>query len=169
MLLIAKQHTATMKRNFHICFFISFILCSALAILLIPQTSTPETCAPTPPDMLGPFYKPGAPERSVVGRGYILTGTVKSSVDCSPVRRAKIEFWLTGPDGNYGDDHRATVYSETSGTYRFESNEPKPYVGRPPHIHIRVSAEGFKVLVTQLYPKEGKSDAIFDLVLIPSR
>ena len=31
------------------------------------------SCKPAPPDVPGPFHKPGAPERSSVGKGYILS------------------------------------------------------------------------------------------------
>lgn len=126
-----------------------------------------NTCEPTRPDMLGPFYTPDAPERSSVGKGYVLTGVVRSSRDCSPIEGALIEFWLTGPDGQYDDEHRATLISEEKGRYRFESNYPPAYFGRPSHIHIRVSAKGFKTLVTQHYPEKGAKEAVFDLILIP--
>lgn len=128
-----------------------------------------ETCKPTEPDMLGPFYKSGAPVRAAVGKGYILSGIVKSSEDCSAIKGARIEFWLVNPEGSYDDEHRATVFSDAAGSYRFESNVPKPYFGRPSHIHIMVSAEGHKTLVTQHYPEKGKTRASFDLVLVPSR
>ena len=128
-----------------------------------------ETCKPTEPDMLGPFYKPGAPVRSAVGKGYVLTGMVKSAGDCSAIKGARIEFWLANPGGSYDDDHRATVFSDATGSYRFESNVPKPYFDRSPHIHIMVSAEGCSTLVTQHYPEKGKTRATLDLVLLPSR
>ena len=80
---------------------------------------------------------------------------------------AQIEFWLAGPGGDYDDDHRATVISDKSGKYDFESNLPKDYAFRPPHIHIRISAEGYKTLVTQHYPVKGKREGMFDLVLLP--
>lgn len=128
-----------------------------------------KTCTPTEPDMLGPFYKPDAPVRSSVGKGYVLSGAVKSSVNCAPIKGAQIEFWLAGPDGKYNDDHRATIFSDEQGSYRFESNIPGPYSGRPPHIHIKVSAKGFTTLITQHYPEEGKTSASFDLVLVPSQ
>ncbi|HXX56579.1 MAG TPA: hypothetical protein VEI96_01095 [Thermodesulfovibrionales bacterium] len=125
-----------------------------------------ETCKPTEPDMLGPFYKAGAPVRSSVGRGYVLNGVVRSSRDCSPIRGANIEFWLAGPDGKYDDNHRATVYADNAGAFRFESDYPGHYNDRPPHIHVRVSAAGFKTLVTQHYPEKSASGATLDLVLI---
>jgi protocatechuate 3,4-dioxygenase beta subunit len=139
----------------------------AVAMAAVPAFA--ETCKPTEPDMLGPMYKPDAPVRSAVGKGYVLSGAVKSSTDCSPVKGAKIEFWLAGPDKGYDDEHRATMFSDASGAYRFESNFPPGYFGRPPHIHVKVSAPGFKTLVTQHYPEKGHTQAVFDLVLVPER
>lgn len=136
---------------------------------LSAQIKSPPSpnCRLTPEDSLGPFYKPGAPVRSIVGKGYELTGRVKSVPDCSPVSGAMIEFWLAGPDGKYDDAHRAIVYSDEMGRYIFESNFPPRYSSRPPHIHIRVSAPGHKILVAQYYPKKGESKGAFDLVIAP--
>jgi protocatechuate 3,4-dioxygenase beta subunit len=123
-------------------------------------------CGPTTPDSLGPFYKPDAPLRNAVGEGYVLQGVVRSAVDCSPIANARIEFWLAGPNGNYDDGHRAATVTAT-GEYRFESNFPPSYASRPPHIHIRVSAGGYRTLVTQHYPKKGTTRGSMDLVLVP--
>jgi protocatechuate 3,4-dioxygenase beta subunit len=128
---------------------------------------TEAACEPTPPDALGPFYKPEAPLRTSVGKGYILAGAVKSSTDCSPIAGARLEFWLAGPNGQYDDDHRATIVTDDEGRYQFESTVPPPYSGRPAHIHIRASAPGSKTLVTQHYPAPGQNKAAFDLVLVP--
>jgi len=124
-------------------------------------------CTPTKPDSLGPFYQPSAPVRSSVDSGYVLSGTVKSTSNCSPVDGVRIEFWLANPDGEYDEAHRATIFSNESGAYWFESNFPPPYGSRPSHIHVRVTAEGFKPLITQHYPVAGRTEATFDLVLIP--
>jgi protocatechuate 3,4-dioxygenase beta subunit len=129
----------------------------------------PANCEPTQSDMLGPFYEPGAPVRTSVGRGHLLSGAVLAAGDCEPVRNARIEFWLANPRGEYDDAHRATVFSGQRGRYRFESNVPVPYGGRPPHIHVRATAPGFEELVTQHYPEPGHTDADFDLVLVPKR
>jgi protocatechuate 3,4-dioxygenase beta subunit len=122
-------------------------------------------CRATAPDSLGPFYEPGAPVRSKVGTGYVLRGRVLSAATCGQVRRARIEFWLVNDQGEYDDAHRATVFARGDGRYRFESNRPIAYGPRPPHIHIRVSARGFRTLVTQHYPREARASAVFDLVL----
>ncbi len=137
---------------------------------LVQPSATPEataqSCQPTAPDQEGPFYKAGAPLRDHVGEGYVLQGVVRSVEGCSPIAGAQIEFWMAGPDGQYTDDYRATMIVGEDGAYRFESNFPPPYSGRPSHIHVRVSAEGYQTLITQHYPKEGESSANFDLVLV---
>ncbi len=143
--------------------------CAALAVLALAAAAAAAEwrCRPTPADALGPFYQPNAPVRASVGKGYMLSGVVKSARDCAAIPGARIEFWLAGPSGDYDDDHRATVVAAGNGAYRFESNHPPKYSFRPPHIHVRVSAAGFKTLVTQHYPKEGQTQASFDLVLVP--
>jgi protocatechuate 3,4-dioxygenase beta subunit len=146
-----------------------------LSFLAISFPGIPErdvyaaTCAPTSTDELGPFYNPDAPARSSVGTGYLLQGIVRSSKDCGPVPGAVVELWLARPDGKYDNTHRATVVAGVSGAYRFESNVPPPYYGRPSHIHVRGSATGFVTLVTQHYPLAGRVNAVFDIVLAPSR
>jgi protocatechuate 3,4-dioxygenase beta subunit len=162
-----KSYPDVMKRLFS-----TIAISSILAISFpgIPKKDVlAATCAPTEEDALGPFYKPNAPTRLLVGKGYVLQGIVRSSADCAAVPGAVIELWLAGPDGGYDDAHRATIIADASAAYRFESNLPPPYVGRPPHIHLRVSAKGFVTLVTQHYPQLGKKQAVFDIVLVPSR
>lgn len=96
----------------------------------------------------------------------MLQGMVLASTSCVPIPGAQFEFWLAGPDGEYSDDYRATLLVDNQGIYRFESNPPPPYSGRPPHIHIRISAEGYQMLVTQDYPVQGEVGANFDIILI---
>lgn len=117
---------------------------------------------------MGPFYRPDAPYRQRVGTGYLLVGTVKDARDCGPIAGARIELWMTGPDGHYGEDWRASLLSAEQGTYYFVSNAPTDYGNRRPHIHIRVTAKGFAPLVTQHYPVKNAGLGTFDLVLRPS-
>ncbi|MHB8845177.1 MAG: dioxygenase family protein [Nitrospirota bacterium] len=126
-------------------------------------------CTPTEEDALGPFYKPDAPIRTSVGKGYVLQGVVRSAKDCAPLPGATIELWLAATDGDYDDAHRATIITDASAAYRFESNVPPHYYGRPPHIHLRVSAKGFRTLVTQHYASKGTVSADFDIVLVPAK
>ena len=145
------------------------LLTAAAAVVAGASEGAPATeavrCVPTRADALGPFYEPGAPRRNKVGTGYVLTGRVLGAPGCRPLRGARIEFWLVNEQGEYDDAHRATVLAGAGGRYRFQSNRPASYSGRPPHIHVRVSARGFRTLVTQHYPRAGRNRAVFNLVL----
>lgn len=145
------------------------LLLLLLSLAPVSTVALDYRCSPTPPDAEGPFYRPGAPVRNQIGKGYLLLGEVKSAADCQPIGGARIEIWMTGPDGHYDDRWRATAFSREDGRYFFESHFPAPYGSRPPHIHLVVNAPGFAELITQHYPVTGQGMAVFDLVLIPQR
>jgi protocatechuate 3,4-dioxygenase beta subunit len=138
---------------------------AALALGAPASSDGTRGCTPTRADSLGPFYEPGAPVRSKVGTGYVLSGRVLAARTCRPLARARVELWLANPAGEYDDAHRATMFARRDGRYRFESNRPVAYGGRRPHVHIRVSARGFRTLVTQHYPRAGRSSGVFNLLL----
>ncbi len=134
----------------------------------VPAAAPVADCEPTQPDMLGPYYVPGAPMRTSVDSGYVTSGNVLSADGCEPIPGAQIEFWLADSQGNYDDAHRATMLAGERGEYQFQSNFPGLYENRPPHIHVRVTAPGFRELVTQHYPQAGQTEGTFDLVLEPA-
>jgi catechol 1,2-dioxygenase len=103
--------------------------------------------------------------RASVGTGYVLSGRVLAARTCRAIPRARIELWLANADGEYDDAHRATVIAGRRGSYRFQSNKPPAYSTRPAHIHLRVSARGYRTLVTQHYPRANRSSAVFNIVL----
>jgi len=131
------------------------------------NTFMSQECEPTPFDEIGPFYRPDAPIRNKVGSGYFLKGSVLSENKCTPLANAKLEFWLVNRKGEYDNAHRATVIADSKGKYTFESNRPTDDVGRLPHIHMRITAQGHEELITQHYPKEGDERVGFDIVLSP--
>jgi hypothetical protein len=138
----------------------------SLLVVLTPSLPIPQItvaaphCSPTMSDDLSPTYKPGAPVRSVVGHGHILTGIVRSSVDCNPIAGVKLELWPEDPDGGHPDEYRATVFTDGSGAYRFECNPTD-------HIHMRISAQGYRTIASNAYHTEGKTEGTFDIVLEP--
>ncbi|MCK4794365.1 MAG: hypothetical protein KAV87_62130 [Desulfobacteraceae bacterium] len=154
-------------KNFFSLALGALILILALACQDQPANNVGD-CQPTAYDEIGPFYRPNAPLRSTVGKGYLLEGRVRSVSGCQPLPRATIEFWLVNEQGEYDKDHRATVIADRQGRYQFESNRPSDYVGRLPHIHIRVAGQGHETLITQHYPEKGKATARFDMFLAES-
>lgn len=124
-------------------------------------------CEPTPADIEGPFYRPGAPERTSTGQGLIVSGRLLGAPDCRPVPSGRIEWWQAAPSGRYDDAHRGSMKAGPDGTYRFTTDVPGKYPGRPPHIHFKVFAPGYRPLTTQLYLRGTEKEVGFDIVLVP--
>jgi protocatechuate 3,4-dioxygenase beta subunit len=126
---------------------------------------------PTTTDILGPFYRPGAPFKTDLvqpgTKGEILhfSGTVYDK-NGKVLKDALIEIWHCNEDGVYDNTsdnyvYRAAAKTSTSGKYQFKTIMPVPYAAgqtltRPAHIHMRISANGVQDLVTQIYFKGDK-------------
>ena len=143
------------------------VLGIGIVLVLTIGASAPAQprCVPTRPDMEGPFYKPGAPTRDSTGSGLVVQGVVRSAATCDPIKAARVEWWQANPRGEYDDAHRGMLVTGDTGAYRFDTDFPPPYSGRPSHVHIKAFAAGYRPLTTQLYPKGGQSMVAFDLVL----
>jgi len=126
---------------------------------------------PTTTDILGPFYRPGAPFKTDLvqagTRGQILhfNGTVFGK-DGKALKNALVEIWHcneTGEYDNISDNYiyRSSFKTNGDGKYNFRTIYPVPYavnatMTRPAHIHMRISANGVQDLVTQVYFKGDK-------------
>ncbi len=125
-----------------------------------PSVPAEGMCEPTFADALSETYRPGAPVRTSVGSGHVLTGTISSSRDCSPIQGAKLELWPEASDGGHRDEHRATLSADSAGMYRFECDLAD-------HIHMRISAQGYHTIASNAYHTEGRAEGTFDIVLVP--
>jgi hypothetical protein len=93
----------------------------------------------------------------------VLTGVVRSSVDCRPIAAARIVLQPAGNDDQHHYSQSATIITGADGAYRYESNPVE-------HIHMRVSAPGYRPIYTNRYHAErGQSEGTFDIVLVPER
>jgi len=126
---------------------------------------------PTTTDILGPFYRPGAPFKTDLvqpgTKGEIshFSGTVFGK-DGKPVKAALVEIWHcdeTGVYDNTSDNYvyRASAKTAADGKYHFRTILPVPYAAgatltRPAHIHMRISGTNMQDLVTQVYFKGDK-------------
>lgn len=139
---------------------------SATGFIRFNGTSYEGDCETTS-DILGPFYRPGSPERSRLlvkgdpGTIVELSGHIRQS-DCKTAcKNAKVELWHCSSTGEYDNSsndyrYRGTVYTDDKGNYSFTTVFPVPYDAgggliRPAHFHLLVTAAGYPSLVTQLY------------------
>lgn len=85
-----------------------------------------------------------------------------SSADCNPIANAKLEFWPEEEGLGHSDSSRAIFFTDKDGRYRFECNLPE-------HIHMRISAPGYRTIGVNSYHPEGKAEGTFDIVLEPEK
>lgn len=126
----------------------------------------PAGCAPTTPDILGPFYLANAPSSLQLssptepGTPIMIAGTVRSENCPVSIPNALVEVWHATDGGSYYTNVnpytlRGSIYTGTNGEYSFNSIQPGWYLNgaqyRPRHIHYKVSAPGYTTLITQLY------------------
>jgi protocatechuate 3,4-dioxygenase beta subunit len=133
---------------------------------VIPTSSTvlpgPDCAVGLPstrPDMEGPYFLEGSPEKASLlepgmsGTPLTISGYVMT-VDCKWIPGAKLDFWQADANGDYdlqGYRLRGHVFTDENGRYQIETILPAPYEPRPRHIHVNVSAPGRLELTTQLY------------------
>lgn len=130
---------------------------------------------PTTTDILGPFYRPGAPLRSNIipanSKGSLLNlkGIIYGEDGKAPLNNALVEIWQCDENeyyDNISDSYkfRGALITEKNGKYEFKTIIPVPYKAdlnddsswRPAHIHMRVSIPNQQDLITQLYFKGGE-------------
>ena len=126
---------------------------------------------PTTTDILGPFYRPGAPFKTDLiqpgtkGETLHFSGTVFGK-DKKALKGSLVEIWHCDETGTYDNTsdnyvYRASAKTSADGKYNFNTIMPVPYAAgqtliRPAHIHMRISASGVQDLVTQIYFKGDK-------------
>jgi catechol 1,2-dioxygenase len=151
-----------------------------------------KSSAATEDNILGPFYRSGAPFRAKVtpplepGTVLVISGRVWGIDSRKPLPLTVLDIWQANAQGRYDNDdpsrppdkdvfkYRTRLVTDETGYYEFETIHPAAYkIGpdawRPSHIHYLVRAVGYKTLVTQLYfsgDKYNKTDEFIKKSLI---
>jgi len=141
-------------------------------------------CTLTPEQIEGPFYldqariredisegKPGVPLRLVLH-------VLDASASCAPIPRAAVDVWQCDALGIYSgyegaaiaprhvdpvDDKtflRGTQVTDPTGGVRFRTIYPGWYLGRTPHVHLKLRV-GAKAATTQLYFPDEVTNAVY--------
>jgi protocatechuate 3,4-dioxygenase, beta subunit len=146
--------------------------------LLLPVAfaASAEAMAPTPSQTEGPFYPVRIPTDAdndlvqVRGQAARALGEVTHvsgrvlDVGGRPLAGARVEIWQCDHHGIYdhprqgGLERRDQVFqgfgqiqTGPDGAYTFRTIKPVAYVGRTPHIHVKVFAPERRSLTTQMY------------------
>jgi catechol 1,2-dioxygenase len=114
-------------------FLTSLLLLPIIKVFGKPDTGIMKECK-TQRDAEGPYYKGGAPLKSVIeteGEPLTISGTIFQSTDCStPVPNAIIDIWHCDTAGKYDDRGfkcRGLVKSDSNGKYLFKTIFTKYY------------------------------------------
>ena len=125
----------------------------------------PQACSAvaTADNIEGPFYKRGAPNRSVLvapgdaGERLALGGIVMST-SCQPIGDAVLDIWQADARGGYDLDgfrFRGALTTDAQGRWQLRTIVPGRYLNgrryRPAHLHVKLRAKGYVPLTTQLY------------------
>jgi protocatechuate 3,4-dioxygenase beta subunit len=134
-------------------------LTQAQLFSLWAETTIPSG-KPTPTEVLGPFFKKGAPDtramRAAGAAGFPLRITGKVyNVKGEKVQGAKVDLWHADEVGLYdleGYKYRSKLSLENTTEYAVDTIMPGHYDDRPAqHVHYMISAPGHRTLITQLY------------------
>lgn len=115
---------------------------------------------PTPTEVLGPFYKKGAPNNTTLrapgdpGIPLRVSGRIVNTRG-EAVHEARIDIWHADYKGHYdvqGFRYRTKLLLNAATEYAVETVMPGHYEDRPAqHIHYMITAPGHRPLITQLY------------------
>ena len=142
--------------------------------LLRPNPTAPAAWTATEDNILGPYYRQGAPYRAKItpplepGQTLLVRGRVWGNDTRLPLSGVTLDIWQANADGRYDNDdsdhppasnlfvNRARLLTDETGYYEFETVHPgrymtSPTTWRPAHVHYWVRRKGYKELVTQLY------------------
>ena len=134
-------------------------------VAMVPNLAWAATAEVVEPEdyMEGPFYKPGAPNRSVLlepgmkGTPLTITGRVLD-IQGRPLRGAVLDIWHADASGTYdnqGFHLRGRLHTDDDGRYTLRTLKPAAYGSptdkRPAHVHVKASFEQGPILTTQLY------------------
>jgi protocatechuate 3,4-dioxygenase beta subunit len=124
------------------------------------QSGEQKALKPTPAEVLGPFFRKGAPNTARLHKpgdpGFALRvlGRVLNTRG-EKVPGAQIDVWHADHAGLYdvqGYRYRAKIAVGDSSEYTLETIMPGHYPDRPAqHIHYMISAPGHQTLITQAY------------------
>ena len=158
-----------------------FVQAGALTTLTMGNILASSKLSPTPNEIEGPFYPVVAQKdqdfdltiikghtQSALGQHIFINGRVIDTAG-NPIENAVVELWQANAAGRYSHPHDsnaaaldhnfqgwAIVPSGKNGEIKFKTILPGAYPAsdswiRPPHIHFKVTKNGYTDLTTQMY------------------
>lgn len=123
------------------------------------------TCSPTVTNPGGRNnYRADAPLTPVLGRGFVIAGTVRAT-DCRPLPGVRVQVW-TQTDTAGERDNRASVLTGPDGTFRVESDPTRSQFGEP-NVHVAYDDDVYRSVFVRNVVDADDTLAVVDLTLVP--
>jgi protocatechuate 3,4-dioxygenase beta subunit len=134
---------------------------TALTVTGLASPVRAGTLTPTEPNAEGPFFRAGAPFRHQLYPDeepgfWLLTGGYVLSTNGTPLEGVLMDVWQANNNGEYDNTTpdflgRGRHLTDADGLWWNWTVWPGYYPGRPWHIHIKASLQGYRPLTSQLY------------------
>jgi protocatechuate 3,4-dioxygenase beta subunit len=118
-----------------------------------------QRIAPTPEVGSGPNHKSGAPYRAKLsppfapGRLLVVKGRARAADTGEALPGVVLDAYHADANGKYdlqGYNYRGRVITDENGYFEFETIRPQGYGGVAPHIHFKISRDGYRTLRTEM-------------------
>ncbi|WP_292993122.1 protocatechuate 3,4-dioxygenase [Nitrosomonas sp.] len=171
------------------------LLGSVISVLGSRSFAKALALIPTPDETEGPFYPVKDQNdkdadltqieghKGVAQGQYIIVSGQVTDVTGRPVENVTLDIWQADANGRYHhprDPNKAhldenfqgwaLIQTDDNGVFRFKTVMPGAYPAsgtwiRPPHIHLKISKQGYRALTTQMYfpgEKLNKTDLLLN-------
>jgi protocatechuate 3,4-dioxygenase beta subunit len=137
------------------------------------QDAAAASCVLSREVTAGPYYVANHLTRRDITDGrpglpLALHVTVVDATGCKPIKGADVEIWhadaagvYSGVDGNHKHFLRGHQKSDAKGRVLFDTIYPGWYMGRTPHIHMKVHVGGSVVHTGQLFFADKTSATVY--------
>jgi hypothetical protein len=91
-------------------------------------------------------YVPNAPLVKNLGKGFVVSGTVRKSGSCEGLGNVRVQIWASTERGGEGEaSNRGSVMTNADGTFSLETSPVVPNFGQA-HIHMAYDDPEFGTL-----------------------
>ncbi|SFV03455.1 Dioxygenase [Methylobacterium sp. 174MFSha1.1] len=154
------------------------VMLGTLAVGLLAPRPARATCLLTPQAVEGPFYLDPRLLRSDIredraGTPLRVSLQVVTLRDCVALPAARVDLWHADAQGQYSGTRdqgastlgrtflRGTQVADEAGRVGFRTIYPGWYLGRTPHLHVKVILGGRTALTGQIYFPDAVSEAVY--------
>lgn len=113
-------------------------------------------------------YVPNAPLVDNLGKGFVVSGTVRKAGSCEPLPNVRVQIWASTERGGEREaSNRGSVITDSEGHYRLEMSQIVPNFGQP-HGHLAYDDPGYgPVFLRPVMGSKSDTSLSADFILAP--